>query len=164
MLRYSKSAENLGADAAYEQLEFVLFGSHTFGRHNLMWGGQYNTSLDDNVPIYTLFSGGGFLNMSGFENNSLIGSNYGMAIAGYRYQVVQSGFLPGYVGATLEYGNAAQKRSEIFTDGLLNGSVYFAYRTPLGPVYLGVGWSEEQSPLYFLQLGWVFGPSRLGRR
>jgi len=163
-LKYTRSAESLGADISFDQLEFVFFSSHTFGLHNFMWGGQYNTSLDDDVPIYALYAGGGFLNMSGFEANSLIGPHFGSVLAGYRYQVAKSGFLPGYVGMTLEYGNATQKRSEIFSDGLINGSVYLGYRSPLGPIYLGIGWSEERDVLYFLRLGNVFGARSLGRR
>jgi len=163
-LKYTNSTRSLGADTGFNQLEFSLFASHTFGLHNLLWGGQYNTSLDANLSLYSWYTGGGFLNMSGFEPNSLVGQHYGMVLAGYRYQVGKSGFLPGYAGMTLEYGNATQKRSEIFSEGLLNGSFYLAYSSPLGPVYLGVGWSEQRSAIYFLRLGTVFGPRSLGRR
>lgn len=163
-LKYTNSAESLGADTNFNQLEFSLFSSHTFGLHNLVWGGQYNTSLDENPSIYSWYTGGGFLNMSGFEPNSLIGQHYGQILAGYRYQIGKSGFLPGYAGMTVEYGNATQKRSEIFSDGLLNGSFYLAYSSPLGPIYFGVGWSEQRSAIYFLRMGTVFGPRSLGRR
>ena len=163
-LKYTDSVESLGADIDFDQVEFSIFSSHTFGRHNFSWGGRYNTSLDDNVPIYGLYTGGGFLNMSGYEANSLVGPHFGFAVAGYRYQVAQSGFLPGYVGTTLEYGNAASERDDIFADGRINGSFYFAYKTPLGPVYLGVGWSEERSAVYFLRFGSIFGARNLGRR
>ena len=163
-LKYTGSIEGLGADVSFDQVEFSLFSSHTFGRHNILWGGQYNTSLGDDIPIYDWYAGGGFLNMSGYEANSLVGPNFGMVLAGYRYQVAQSGFLPGYVGTTLEYGNAAEERENIFSEGRLNGSFYFAYKTPLGPVYLGLGWSEDRSALYFLRFGTVFGTRNLGRR
>jgi NTE family protein len=163
-LKYTSSTRSLGADTGFNQLEFSVFSSHTFGLHNLLWGGQYNISLDENLSIYSWYTGGGFLNMSGFEPNSLIGQHYGQILAGYRYQVGKSGFLPGYAGMTVEYGNATQKRSEIFSKGLLNGSFYLAYSSPLGPVYLGIGWSEQRSAIYFLRLGTVFGPRSLGRR
>ncbi|MGA9574781.1 MAG: patatin-like phospholipase family protein [Lysobacterales bacterium] len=164
LLRYTNSIESLGADNSFDQLEFTLFSSHTFGLHNFILGARYNTSLSGDVPIYGLFTGGGFLNMSGYEPTSLIGSNYGFLLAGYRYQVTKSGFLPGYVGMTLEYGNAAEDRKKIFSDGLLNGSVYFGYKTPLGPIYLGLGWSEDRSALYFIRLGAILGDNNLGRR
>jgi len=163
-LKYTNSTRSLGADIGFNQLEFSLFASHTFGLHNIIWGGQYNTSLDENLSIYSWYTGGGFLNMSGFEPNSLIGPHYGIVLAGYRYQVGKNGLLPGYAGMTVEYGNATQKRSEIFSEGLLNGSFYLAYSSPLGPIYLGVGWSEQRSAIYFLRLGTIFGPRSLGRR
>lgn len=163
-LKYTNSSETLGADTRYKQFEFSLFSSHTFGLHNLFLGGQYNISLDDNLSIYSWYTAGGFLNMSGFEPNSLIGQHYGMVLGGYRYQIGKSGFLPGYVGMTVEYGNATQKRSEIFSDGLLNGSFYLAYGSPLGPIYFGIGWSEQRNAIYFLRMGTVFGPRSLGRR
>lgn len=162
-LRYTISDEKLGADLDFNQLELSLFGSHTFGRHNVLFGALYDTSLDDNIPIYAYFTGGGFMKMSGYEPGSLLGSHFGMVAAGYRYQVVQSGLLPGFVGATLEYGNAAENRKDIFADGKINGSVYFAYQSPLGPVYLGVGWSEERSALIFLRLGSIFSSRSVAR-
>jgi outer membrane translocation and assembly module TamA len=132
-----------------------------------MWGGQYNTTMDiedSNEILYALYSGGGFFNMSGYEPNSLIGQHYGSALLGYRYQMGKSGLLPGYAGMTVEYGNASDDRSDIFSDGLLNGSAYVAYSTPLGPIYLGIGWSEDRSALYFLRFGTLLGARSLGRR
>ena len=102
--------------------------------------------------------------MSGYEPGSLIGPHFGAVLAGYRYQVAKSGLLPGYVGMTLEYGNATEERSEIFSDGLINGSAYFGYKTPVGPLYLGIGWSEDRSAIFFLQLGTLLGSRNLGRR
>lgn len=163
-LNYIRSVEGLGADDAFEQLEFSFFGSRTFGLHNILYGIEYKTSLSDAIPIYALYSGGGFMNMSGYEPNSLLGPNYGHALLGYRYQVAKSGLLPGYVGMTVEYGDASIDREEVFTDGLLNGSVYFGYKSPLGPVFLGVGWSEDRSAIYFIRLGALLGEQNLGRR
>lgn len=164
LLKYTDSIKGLGADYSFDQIEFRVFGSHPVGFHNFMWGGQYNTSLGNDVPLYGLYSGGGFFNMSGYEPNSLIGKHFGSVLAGYRYQVAKSGLLPGYVGMTVEYGNATENRSDIFAEGLLNGSVYFGYKTPLGPVYLGIGWSEDRSALYFLRFGTLLGARTLGRR
>ena len=169
LLKYTSSFESLGADIDFDQWELLIYGSHTFGRHNILWKGTYETSSREvgegpNPPIYAWYTAGGFLNMSGYEPNALVGPHFGMVAIGYRYQVTQSGLLPGYVGTTLEYGNTAFDRSDLFSNGLLNGSVYFAYDTPLGPVYLGAGWSEERSALYFLRLGSIIGGRELGRR
>ena len=164
LLRYSNSVKELGADSSFDQIEFSFFSTRTFGFHNFTLGAKYYTSLDEDVPIYGLYSGGGFLNMSGYEPTSLVGPNFGYLLAGYRYQVAKSGLLPGYVGMTVEYGNAAVTRKEVFSKGLLNGSVYFGYKSPLGPIYLGIGWSEDRSALYFIRLGTILGETNLGRR
>ncbi len=163
-LQYVSSEEWLGADTEFDQLLFNGLTNKTWGRHNAMLFLRYNVTLDGDAPIYGLFTGGGFLNMSGFEPNELVGPNFGVAGAGYRFEAIQSGFLPGYVGGTLEYGNAADDRSDVFSEGILNGSVYFAYDTPLGPMYLGWGWNTDTHGVLFLSLGANFGTEDLGAR
>jgi NTE family protein len=163
-LVYANSLEELGADQEFEQISFRGIASRTFGKHNLLVSGRYNTTLDNNAPIYGLFTGGGFLNMSGFEPAELSGQHFGLVALGYRYQVAQSRLLPGYAGFTVEYGNATEQRSDIFDEGILNGSLYFAYRTPIGPLYLGYGWSEDRSGLIFLRLGAIIGSDTVGLR
>lgn len=163
-LEYISSVDALGADQEFEQLRFNGLVTRSWGRHSALAGWRYNITFDDNAPLYALFTGGGFLNMSGFEPAELSGQNFGMVLGGYRFQVSQSGILPGYVGATLEYGNVSDDHTELFRDGILNGSAYLAYNTPLGPVYLGYGWNDLRSGVLFLQLGAVIGNQSIGRR
>lgn len=155
--QYIESSESLGADAEYEQLITQNFYAHTWGRHALIGGLNYNITLDNNAPVYALFRAGGFFNMSGFENFRLSGQNYGLALASYRFKVKQSGFMPAYAGFSIEYGNVSDNHSDMFRDGIWNGSVYFGYNSPIGPLYAGIGWSEESSVLFFLRLGRIFG-------
>ena len=169
-INYVVSDEKLGADADFRQVELDYFGTKTFGLHNLMWGAQYYASFADNIdstdaiPVYAWYTGGGFLNNSGFDPNSLIGPQYVHGMLGYRYQIGKSGLLPGYVGTTLEYGNTSENREDLFNDGFVNGSVYMAYGSPLGPIYLGIGWSDDRSPIYFLRLGSLLGSRSGGNR
>ena len=65
---------------------------------------------------------------------------------------------------TLEYGNAANRSSDVYGEGVLNGSLYLAYDSPLGPFYIGLGFSEDHSGLLFLRLGPLLGGSNIGRR
>ncbi|MFT5141291.1 MAG: NTE family protein [Rhodothermales bacterium] len=163
-LDYIVSDKNLGADSEFEQIQFDFLSSKTWGEHNLLLAGRFNTTLDNNAPIYALFTGGGQLNMSGFEPNELIGQHFGMVAAGYRYNVVQSGLMPAYAGFTLEYGNAAERAGDVFGKGILNASLYMSYDSPLGPVYLGYGFNENSSGVYFLTLGSLLGSQSIGRR
>jgi NTE family protein len=163
-LDYIRSDSALGADEDFEQLRFYGLASQTFGRHSFLLTGRFDTTLDDDAPIYALFTAGGFLNMSGFEPAELVGQHAGFVGAGYRYQVAQSGLLPGYVGGTVEYGNAVDRRSDVFGEGILNGSLYLAYDTPLGPFYLGYGWNELRSGVLFLRLGAAIGSENVAQR
>ncbi|NNL94452.1 MAG: BamA/TamA family outer membrane protein [Xanthomonadales bacterium] len=163
-LSYIRSTGALGADADFDQLELSLFSAVTRGRHTAWFGTRFNTTLDEDAPIYGLYSGGGFLNMSGFERDQLLGQHFGHSMLGYRFRLAETGLLPAYAGMTIEYGNAAQKRSAVYGDGVLNGSFYLGYDSPLGPLYLGFGWSEESSGLLFLRLGTLFGAQSIGRR
>ncbi|NIP19067.1 MAG: BamA/TamA family outer membrane protein [Xanthomonadales bacterium] len=163
-LQYIDSDTRLGADADFEQVRFSLFSALTRGHHTTWFGTEFNTTLDDDAPIYGLFTGGGFLNMSGFQPDELVGQHLGFSMIGYRYEFGSSGILPAYAGMTVEYGNAAQRASDVYGKGILNGSVYLGYDSPLGPLYLGLGWSEEHSGLLFLRLGTLLGGQSIGRR
>lgn len=161
---YIVSRDGLGADVEFEQ--FRSFWATTFSRdrHAFTGGFRYNTTTSGDAPDYALFTGGGFLNLSGFETNELIGPHFGMVLGSYRYELGQTGdFLPAYAGFSLEYGNVARERDEIFDDAIFNGSVFFAYDSPLGPVYLGYGRAENRSGLIFLRLGTILGRESIGR-
>jgi NTE family protein len=163
-LAYTNSSESLGADAEFEQVKFSAFTAHSWGPHTAWLSTTFNSTLDDDAPVYGLFTGGGFLNMSGFERDELIGQHFGYSMLGYRYRLGQAGFLPGYAGMTLEYGNAALSARDVYGEGILNGSLYLAFDSPLGPLYFGYGWSEEQSGLLFLRLGTILAGEAVGRR
>ena len=157
--QYSDSRESLGADVEFQQLSTQNYYAHTWNRHALIGGLVYNITLDNNAPVYALFRAGGLFNMSGFETFRLSGQNYGLALASYRFSVKQSGFMPAYAGFSVEYGNVSDNHTDMFSDGIWNGSVYFGYNSPLGPLYAGIGWSENNSVLFFLRLGRLFGRS-----
>ena len=154
---YEFSRENIGADEEFEQLESKLILARTFGdRHSVMGGFQYNTTLNGSAPIQDLFRGGGFFRMSGFEPNELTGQHFGVGLLGYRYKLADIPLVPPYLGATLEYGNAVDERDDIIDDGIWNGSVYAGVPSFIGPLYLGYGWREDDSGVFFIRLGKLF--------
>jgi NTE family protein len=163
-LTYVRSMEELGADQSFEQVMFDYFSSFTRQDHTIWLATKFNHSLDDQIPLYAEFTGGGFLNMSGFLRDAFIGPNFGMSLIGYRYRLGSSGLAPAYAGTTLEYGNAAFRARDVYRQGILNGSLYLGYDSPLGPLYVGYGWSEAQSGVLFLRLGVVLGEQTIGRR
>ncbi|MEH6583849.1 MAG: patatin-like phospholipase family protein [Halioglobus sp.] len=162
-LSYYQSDEQLGADQEYKQIQLDALTAKTFNRHTIMGGLRYNETLDDVAPEYAMFRAGGFTRLSGFQRDEIAGQNFGMLLASYRYHIAGSGLMPGYIGTTLEYGQVADDASHIFDDALVHGSIYFAYRSPIGPLYLGIGAGEEGSENFFLRIGNVFGSSSIGR-
>jgi NTE family protein len=162
-LSYINSNEALGADAEFDQVEFAALHAWTRTRNNLVVGARYDTTLDSDAPIYALFRAGGFTKLSGLRENELFGQHFGELFAGYRYEVARPMRYPAYMGTTLEYGNVADKRSDIWDEGILNGSVYFGFRSPVGPIYAGLGFAEDGRNTYFVRIGNPFGVAGFGR-
>ena len=156
-VEYLNSQDSLGADQEFEQISITGFSNWSRGKHVMSAGIRYHATLDGEAPIYGIFRAGGLTRMSGYAPNELNGQNFGLILAGYRYEAFKTGFLPAYVGGTLEYGNVAADRDDIFDEGILNGSIYLGYQSPIGPLYLGYGWAEGGRKLFFLKLGTVFG-------
>ena len=107
------------------------------------------------------YSLGGFLNLSGLAPQSLLGPNFAIARAIYFRKISRGGegFLefPVYVGASLEIGNTWQQRSDIsYASAHKDASVFVAFDTFLGPVYLGSGYDQSGNAGYYLFLGRSF--------
>jgi NTE family protein len=161
--QYLKSASWLGADDDYEQVIVDALIARSFGRHTAMGGVRYYETLSDTAPVYGLFRAGGFLRLSGLQQGEIVGQNFAMGLAGYRYHFAGSGLLPAYVGMTLEYGQVAADAGDLFNDGLFAGSLYVGYRSPVGPLYVGMALAQEGRQAFFLRIGNVFGNSTIGR-
>jgi NTE family protein len=86
-----------------------------------------------------------------------------MGIVGYRIRLTDNGFLPSYLGANIEYGNAAESRADIWDEGIFNASAYVGFNSPLGPLYAGYGFAEGGRRAYFLRIGTVLGPTSVAR-
>ena len=66
--------------------------------------------------------------------------------------------MPVYAGISLEYGNVFQNSDDIqFNNGLLAGSLWLGFDTPIGPVYLASGWAEGGKNALYLSLGQRLG-------
>ena len=62
--------------------------------------------------------------------------------------------MPLYLGASLEAGNAWQRRLDIdFASTIANGSVFLGLDTFFGPIYLAAGFAEGGRSNFYLSLG-----------
>jgi NTE family protein len=141
----------------FEQFRSSAFFVDTLKqRHTLMAGIRYSTTVDGTAPVQSLVRAGGLFNMSGFEPNELTGQHYGLGLLGYRFRLKDRPILPPSIGATLEYGNAANNRDDIIDNGIWNGSLYAGFASPIGPIYAGYGWREHDSGVIFVRIGTIF--------
>lgn len=162
-LQLLSSSLSLGADQEFEQFTSLISSAWTFGKHSFLAGIEVDVSSDDAIPVQNLYRGGGFPRLSGYEYNELLGENFGMVMGGYRYKLLEGSWFPGYLGGTIEYGNVYQDYSDLFSDGILNGSIYLGIDSILGPMYLGVGFAEGGRRVPFLSIGTIFTRDSLTR-
>lgn len=138
---------------------FVL--AHTFAeKHSFVLDAELGLLDSDNndLPIdpYDL---GGFHNLSGIPRNSLIGSNKVFGKLVYRYRWFENDFgmfqSPIYLGASAEYGGVFNDLDRSFSDLPLfvAGSVFAGIDSPLGPVFLGYGQTEDSMSAVYLIIG-----------
>jgi NTE family protein len=164
VVTYQSSEPDIGADAYFEQVLSNGLTTWTRGPHTLLGGFRFNTTLHNDAPTYALYRIGGLFNLSGLQKDQLVGQNAGVLLGSYRYHFGrQGGLFPAYGGFSVEYGNTADHASDVFDDGIWNGSLYFGYQSPVGPLYWGVGFAEHDQHTYFLRLGNIFGRTRIGR-
>lgn len=147
------SQQILGADEDFQQAGLGFLGAWTWGRNSFNLGGRYQGTLDDDAPIQNLFRTGGFLNLSGFNQNQLSGQHEGLLRLAY-LRNLGTGLVPTYLGASLEWGGAWQNRSDIGLDTTrLAGSLFVGADTFLGPIYGAYGHAEGGEQALYLFLG-----------
>ena len=155
-LSYYGSADWLGSDDNYDQLQMTGVWSGKLGRHILLGGVAANTTIGGFAPKYALYGAGGLFNLSGYNLGEVSGQNLGVLTMIYQYEIL-GGFVPGRVGASVEYGGVTDDWEDLFQSGEVHGSVHAAFNTPIGPAYLGWGWSEKGDHRWFMKFGRVFG-------
>ena len=101
---------------------------------------------------------GGFLDLSGLTERALVGNQlaYGRLLV-YR-DLTGSGErivgLPFYLGGSLEAGNVWNTRSQIdFSQLIYAGSAFIALKSPLGPIFFGVGHASGGRTTLYLSFG-----------
>ena len=131
----------------YNKLNMNLEGSYQLQEWVLGLRGSYVGSLYGELPPQEMGRLGGFLNLSGFANDQLMGDrvSYGHVRAERilgRMPLGLSGDLR--VGFAMEVGKVADPLSEPSRTGLLNSTaIYLRGETPCGPAYIGLGQSSS---------------------
>ncbi len=163
-LQWDASRTNLGADIASDKVKADWLMARSAGRNTLLLWTSAGTTLDGKFPSNALpqfYSLGGFFNMSGLAPQSLIGPNYAIGRAIYFRKIGRGGEgffeFPAYIGASFEVGNTWESRGDInFGSARKDASLFLAFDTFLGPVYLGSGYDQRGTAAFYLFLGRTF--------
>ena len=154
IIELSASRKALGADSEYSQAQFLYSAAVSSGRNHFLGEIRFNTTLGGDGSLESRFREGGFLRLSGFQPNQLSGQHSGVAAVTYYRRFTDLKILPAYIGTSLEYGNVWQEKRDIsLGGGLLNGSIFLGSDTPIGPLYVGLGFGEGGKRTGFLYLG-----------
>jgi len=133
-------------------------GAVSRGNHGLVGKASF-TYLDSEADQSVFYAQlGGFLNLSGYHRNALVGNHKAFGALSYQFDLGKSllglkGF-PLYVGASIEAGNVWLKSQSVsFSDLITAGSIFVGTDTKLGPVALAIGATEDNDSAIYFYLG-----------
>jgi NTE family protein len=155
VLVYS-SRRQLGASDQYSKFSATVGGAIASDAQSLQLQLRGATSLGSlPLPAYELFSLGGFLALSGYNTDQLVGRALDFGRLVYSYRVSAPGVFDGaYLGASLESGRIGDAVTGNQRSSARYGSaVFFALDSPLGPVYLAYGHGDGRNQAVYFFLG-----------
>jgi NTE family protein len=162
---HSRVAEGDGPaiENPLNQVTLNWLAAHSFGRETVLLWGSGGTTLNQVAPLdlHTQFTLGGLFNLSGLSQDSLAGSNFGIARLLFYRKIGQGGEgvleFPAYLGLSVEGGNVWKDRQSIeFSSLRLDGSIFLGLDTLIGPLYLATGYDQSGKEAFYLYLGHSF--------
>lgn len=171
-LEYFDTNEELGADLDYQALEMLVVKPLTIGSNTMLFKLGAGSSLGTDLPANDAFSLGGFRSLPGFRRNELRGQEYWLASVTYGRRILGGRSLFGnqLYGSVMISAGQMTERVELIDlphDDDLISSIAFLIngRSPLGPVILGLGFSNQGDVEFALSLGRPINEGNLfGRR
>jgi NTE family protein len=168
-LQWDADRTDLGADFVRDRVAADWLVARSLGRNTLLWWTSAGSTVDSDakpnrIPTFYLpdyYYLGGFLNLSGLAPQSLAGPNYAITRAVYFRKISRGGEgffeFPAYIGASFEAGNTWNRPNQIsFGATHKDESIFFAFDTFLGPVYIGGGYDQRGQSAFYLFLGRSF--------
>lgn len=136
-------------------------GALNFKNHALVGIASFASTDNDTDFSVHVSELGGFLNLSGYQKDALIGYHKAFVAVVYQYDLGREFFgessLPLYLGTSLEAGNVWNIKDAVkFDDLITSGSFYLGTDTSFGPAVFGVGFASGGRSTVFLSLGKSF--------
>lgn len=151
---YREAREEYGGSSDYEQMIFDYRHAFSWQSNTLLGVLSAQTTLDDDAPLEGLFQLGGFLRLSGLQEDQLTGQHAGFATLIYMHRLYNVPYFKTFFGASLEHGNVWQNSDDIsFDDAIVAGSLFLGFDTPIGPLYLAYGRTDTDEQGVYIYLG-----------
>jgi NTE family protein len=143
------------------EVQFGWRGAINVGNHVFVGIASYASVHNDTDFSVHVTELGGFLNLSGYQKDELIGSHKAFAALVYQYDLGRELFgktsLPLYLGASFETGNVWELKESIEIDDMVrSGSLYLGTDTDFGPAVFGLGFASGGKSTVFLSIGKSF--------
>jgi NTE family protein len=144
-------------DKHYSRLTLEARGAYSWRDYVLNGRAYYLSSPEGKVPLADTGALGGFLNLSGFVQDQILAGD--IRFASVRAEKVVGRMPLGIqgdlrVGLSLETGRARDRFTETRLEGWQRSvAAYFGGETPLGPLYVAVGYGKGGHYTYYLFLG-----------
>jgi len=144
-------------EADYSRADANLQGAFSLGGTVFNARVRYTASPRGTLPVYDAAQLGGFLNMTAFAPNQLIGDD--VRYAGLRTEQIIGSLPLGLrgdmrLGLALEAVQLGKRYTETNRSGILDSAaIYLGGQTPLGMAYIGFGYSTSRVSNLFLFVG-----------
>lgn len=140
------------------QIEADWKGALSVGNHAFVGKASIATNNNDGVNTLHLSELGGFLNLSGYHKDSIMGAHKVFGAFIYQYDLGRDALgmtdYPLYLGWSLEAGNVWDERSEVtLTDLIYASSLYIGTDTSMGPAAIGFGITDLGDKSFYLFVG-----------
>jgi NTE family protein len=158
VLRWDAFRQSLGASETFDKLNFDILSAWSRGRNTVNAGVTFATTFDANDQVQEFTPMGGFLRLSGLDFGQINGPHAAIGkLVYYRLLGDYAGGLldvPVYLGGSVELGNVWQDRADMSFDSLLvNGSLFAAFDTYFGAIYIAAGFAEGGENAFYLSIG-----------
>ncbi len=160
-LIWSGFRESLGGDLNADISQVVFLKPQTWGKNTLLHWWDFGFVSNNDDTTLDAFGLSGLFNLSGYASGELRGDYRGVGRLLYYRRLGDRPMpvldTPVYVGASVEVGNVWQDRDDIsLRNTLTSGSVFVAFDSVIGPLYLAYGVAEGNRQSAYLFLGQTF--------
>jgi len=152
---YLAGREHLGSDENYDVLKALFVNPISIGRNTLIPRIRWESALKRPDEFNQSFFLGGLFDLS----NQLYGQHVVLGELIYMFRLLKNKVFGNdlYAGASIEAGNAWEKRSQASTGDLIYaGSVFLGADSIIGPIYLAFGHTDEGDNAAYFYIGALF--------